>query len=362
MRRIVTGLVGSLLLFAVAATANASESRQLGEASKQAASNAKQSGTGSGQSTPGSAQSVTNLKRFTSAEGRFTVLMPGTPTPSTDQVAVGSGQSAQTTPLYEFILTVGDGNVGYMVGYNDFPAGVAIDSPEAVLERGRNGAVSNKTLLTDTAVNLNGVPGRAFTYRDPDGGTFAQRDYFAGRRLYQLISFAAKGYTATDLDAFMNSFTITDVSGMQEFDSVEGRFSILMPGTPKAGSQQVALTNDTPPRTTTLYNFTVSLENDNIAYTVIYDDFPPDLANDAPEAVLERARDAAVEGKTLLTDTAVNLNGVPGRAYTCRDSDGTLFDVHQYLAGRRLYVLMIVSNKNYTPKDRDAFMNSFTIK
>ncbi len=362
MRRIVMGLVGSLLLFAAAATANASELRQLGQASKQAASNAKQSTAGSGQNAAGAGQSVTTLKRFTSADGRFTVLMPGTPTPSTDQVAVGSGSSAGTTPLYEFILTVGDGNVGYMVGYNDFPADVAVDSPAGVLERGRNGAVGTKTLLTDTPVSLNGVPGRAFTYRDTDGSTFDQREYFAGRRLYQLIIFAAKGYTATDRDAFMNSFTITDVSDMQEFDSAEGRFSILMPGTPKADSEQVALTNDTPARNATLYYFAVSQQNDNISYMVLYNDYPPDLANDAPEAVLQRARDGATQGKTLLTDTPVVLNGVPGRAYSYRDSDGTTFDVHQYLAGRRLYDVMIVTNKNYTAKDRDAFMNSFTIR
>ncbi|HYB60573.1 MAG TPA: hypothetical protein VEH50_03750 [Methylomirabilota bacterium] len=355
MRRILIGLLGSALLCAVAATAGASESKQLGEASKQAATNAKQSSTGSG-------QSASRLKRFTSADGRFSVLMPGTPTASTDQVTIGSGDSARTAPLYEFILTVGDGNVGYMVSYNDYPPDVDVGAAQAVLERGRNGAVGSKTLLTDTPVELNGVPGRSFTYRDTDGGTFAQREYFAGRRLYQLITFAAKGYTVTDLDAFMNSFTITDVSDMQEFDSAEGRFSILMPGVPKADSQQVALTNDTPARTATLYYFVVSQQNDNISYMVLYNDYPPDLANDAPEAVLQRARDGATEGKTLLTDTAVSLNGVPGRAYTYRDSDGTTFDVHQYLAGRRLYDVMVVTNKNYTAADRDAFMNSFVIK
>ena len=78
--------------------------------------------------------------------------------------------------------------------------------------------------------------------------------------------------------------------------------------------------------------------------------------------MLERFRDGAVSGKTLLTDEAINLNGVPGRAFTSRDKDGWLYDVHQFFVNKRLYQLIIVTNKDYTATYRDAFMNSFQIK
>jgi hypothetical protein len=53
---------------------------------------------------------------------------------------------------------------------------------------------------------------------------------------------------------------------------------------------------------------------------------------------------------------------VPGRAFTSRDKDGWLYDVHQFFVNKRLYQLIIVTNKDYTATYRDAFMNSFQIK
>jgi hypothetical protein len=73
----------------------------------------------------------------------------------------------------------------------------------------RDGASAGKTLLTDAVIQLNGVPGRAFSYRDSDGDNFDERAFFWGRRLYQILIVTAKNYTASDHDAFMNSFTIT---------------------------------------------------------------------------------------------------------------------------------------------------------
>ena len=56
------------------------------------------------------------------------------------------------------------------------------------------------------------------------------------------------------------------------------------------------------------------------------------------------------------------LNGVPGRAFVCRNDEGLLFDSHIYFVNHRLYQVLIVTKKDYPAKYRDAFMNSFAIR
>ena len=65
---------------------------------------------------------------------------------------------------------------------------------------------------------------------------------------------------------------------------------------------------------------------------------------------------------TLISDTPIMLNGVPGRAFTCQNPDGFVFDSHIYFVNHRLYQVLIVTNKDYPAKYRDAFVNSFAIR
>ena len=55
----------------------------------------------------------------------------------------------------------------------------------------------------------------------------------------------------------------------------------------------------------------VELENKNVSYMLMYNDYPPDVANLTADVMLERFRDGAVSGKTLLSDEVISLNGVP---------------------------------------------------
>jgi hypothetical protein len=409
MRRTLIGLLGSMLLFAFVANARAARSGQLDTASKQAATKAKQAGSGSGQgssggagpSGPAAAPAPTNsiLKPYSSVGGRFSVLMPGTPTTSSQPVAVNPNDSTQTMPLYSFSAATDSDNVAYMVFYNDYPPGVATDEPSAVLGRARDGIANGKTLISDTAIDMNGIPGRAFLVRGPDGFSYDVRQYFTARRLYQVMIVTTQGYTAKYRDPFMNSFIIGDQtlksggvamatpapaaapavraetgpvaatpatpvatsSDLKPFSSAAGRFNILMPGTPEAGVNPEPLTDDPQGRSINMYSFTLSVQNDNVAYLVSYNDYPPDVANDAPDAVMQRVRDGASSGKTLLTDTAIQQRGVAGRAFTYRDSDGNNFDEREFFVNHRLYQLLVVTAPNYTANDRDAFLNSFTI-
>jgi hypothetical protein len=145
---------------------------------------------------------------------------------------------------------------------------------------------------------------------------------------------------------------------MQLYTSTDGRFSVLFPGAPSPSNQSIQLKNG---ETTTLYEFSADAENGNASYIVMYNDYAPDVVADGPQALLQRTEAGAVAGKTRLSDTVIDLHGVPGRAYTAVDSDGYNYSVHEFLAGTRFYQLIVTTSKGYTASQLDQFMNSFNI-
>ena len=115
------------------------------------------------------------------------------------------------------------------------------------------------------------------------------------------------------------------------------------------------------------YNFD-SFDN-GTSYLVTYIDYAPDVVGPSPQAFLQRDEDFKVNGKTLLTDAAGYLNGAPGRAFTFTgvyaDGSSRSCNVHEFLAGTRLYTLTVLSPpiplKGDTATQADQFMNSFRI-
>jgi len=145
---------------------------------------------------------------------------------------------------------------------------------------------------------------------------------------------------------------------MQPYSSTEGRFSVQFPaGDIKHDTEPVTLQGSD---TSTLYEFWVEASDGNVSYLVMYNDYPPAYANDGADAVLGRTRDGAMKGKTLLSDIAINLNGVPGREFTAKD-DKWNYTVRQFLKGKRLYQLIIVSNPSHPATQISDFLNSFKI-
>jgi predicted Zn-dependent protease len=93
---------------------------------------------------------------------------------------------------------------------------------------------------------------------------------------------------------------------------------------------------------------------------VMYNDYAAGQAAGDPQTVLAKTRDGAVKGKTLLSDKVISLNGVPGREFTAKD-DNWNYTVRQYLQGKRLFQLIIVSNAANPATQTSAFLNSFKI-
>ena len=148
------------------------------------------------------------------------------------------------------------------------------------------------------------------------------------------------------------------VTGMQAFTSAEGMFSVELPGNPKQAAKPFSLLGGGE---STLHQFWVDLDSDNITYMVIYNDYPADYASAAPQELLETMRDGVVRDKTLTSDVPMDLFGVPGRAFTALDKDGWQYAVHQFLDGTRLYQLIVVNNKEHPAPRTEQFMNSFRI-
>ena len=151
---------------------------------------------------------------------------------------------------------------------------------------------------------------------------------------------------------------------MQPFTSADGRFSVLFPGTPQQSSRTIHLENG---ETTMAYRF-ASADN-GTSYVVTYADYQPDVGGPSPQVFLQGNENFAVNGKRLLTDAAISLDGVPGRAFTFTGSyaDGSTrsCNVHEFLAGTRLYTLTVLSPpfplKGDTATQAGQFMNSFRI-
>jgi hypothetical protein len=143
---------------------------------------------------------------------------------------------------------------------------------------------------------------------------------------------------------------------MQSFASTAGRFSILFPATPQQSSQPIWQTSG---ETTTVYKF--SADEGNANYTVEYADYDPASVGASPQAFLQGGENSALAGKTPLTDAAIDLDGIPGRAFTFADADGFSFSIHEFLAETRSYRLIVIARKGYTAAQADQFMNSFKI-
>lgn len=146
---------------------------------------------------------------------------------------------------------------------------------------------------------------------------------------------------------------------MQSFTSETGHFSAVFPGAPTQTSEVINLKNG---ETTTLYEFVAESDNGNTSYIVMYNDYQPDVIGGAPQALLQRTEGGAVAGKTLLSDTVIDLHGVPGRAYSAEDAQGWHYEVHEYLSGARFYQLIVTTAKGHTPTQIDEFMSSFHIQ
>jgi hypothetical protein len=144
-------------------------------------------------------------------------------------------------------------------------------------------------------------------------------------------------------------------AGMQPFTSVDGRFSVLFPGTPQQSSEQIHLEGG---KVLIAQMFSATTDNGNISYNLWYFDFPTTLS---PQVALQRVEKAEVADRTLVKDKPIDLDGVPGRSFVAFDSNGTAHVVHEFLAGNRMYEMEVITMSGLLAIHTGPFQNSFRI-
>ncbi len=145
------------------------------------------------------------MQPYSSDDGRFSVQFPsGEVRHDTESVKLRDNASST---LNEFWVAEADGNVSYMVIYNDYPPNYTGGDPQSFLANTRDGAVKGDTLVSDIAISLNGIPGREFSTKD-DKWNYTMRQFLKGNRLYQLIIVSNPDHPATQISDFLNSFRI----------------------------------------------------------------------------------------------------------------------------------------------------------
>jgi hypothetical protein len=150
--------------------------------------------------------------------------------------------------------------------------------------------------------------------------------------------------------------TPVDAAGWAHFNSVGGRFSVLMPEIPE---EKVETTpSDHGPYTTHLF----IVRDEKNVYLIGWVDYDASF-NFNRQAELEANRDNFVKGvKATLTNTrAMNLDGFSALEFTADTTDRT-FKSRVYMVGRRPYQIVI----GYPKGEEDVeltkrFFNSFKV-
>ena len=148
-----------------------------------------------------------NFTEYTSAAGRFKVLVPGTPRVSKEEKPAG-----QT-----FLYTVEQPSGRYVVAYLDLKTepGEGADKARERLEKARDGAVGSVggKVLADKPITLAGkYPGRDVTIELPGKEDLVRdRMYLVNGRFYQVTATGRKWWVeSADTQKFLGSFRLVE--------------------------------------------------------------------------------------------------------------------------------------------------------
>lgn len=146
--------------------------------------------------------------KYSSAEGRYNVLLPAQPTITSQDATAATGEKFK-----QYMAATHDDQNVYMIGYFDYTPSMTFSFDEA-----RNGMLKaiNGTLVAESAISLGGRPGRDLKVaaKSPDGMDFIVRAryYDMGGRVYVLQIITRKtneaaAYSDT-ASRFLDSFEV----------------------------------------------------------------------------------------------------------------------------------------------------------
>ncbi|MDZ7965735.1 MAG: hypothetical protein RM368_12290 [Nostoc sp. DedSLP03] len=150
-------------------------------------------------------------KLYTAPDGRFTILMPGSPNRNTENQKTYMGEIT----LEIFIAQPPKQQVAYIVAYNDFPYNYGeMADPQAVLNNARDMALktTKSNLISQRNIrSYNNHPGKEIQYINSGGKITISRMYVAEGRLYQVMAITTKKQQKTlakTITGYLNSFNV----------------------------------------------------------------------------------------------------------------------------------------------------------
>lgn len=152
------------------------------------------------------AQSV--WKEFSSSNGNFSILMPGTP--AEERQTIDTEVGPINVQLFQVLR---EGEAGYVVGYADLPKNI-IQTPQDVEEffggtiRGIVNSLQGR-LLSQRNVKLGNYPGREIKIQAAQGVMVSSRIYLVNQRFYQILVLTAQEQNLSkSIQGFLNSFRL----------------------------------------------------------------------------------------------------------------------------------------------------------
>ena len=142
--------------------------------------------------------------KFTSENGRFSVMMPEIPPEKTET------QESSNGPYTTHLFVVKDTTSVYLIGFVDYDPSFNFNR-QAELEANRDNFVKgiSATLLSSKATVIDGYSALEFTAETADR-IFKSRVFMVGRRPYQLVIGSPKGMDdSASVERFFNSFKVS---------------------------------------------------------------------------------------------------------------------------------------------------------
>ena len=158
------------------------------------------------------AQAQSIWKPFSSQDGGFRVLMPGTPTQEKRTTKTNFG----SLPVNVFSV-IRENEAGYLVSYLDFPRDIALNSRElnqslsAIATGFAQG--SGGKLVSQRNIRLGNFPGREIRLQFEQGVIGRGRLYLINKRMYVVMAITNKErYLTKSIEGFLNSFQLVNNS------------------------------------------------------------------------------------------------------------------------------------------------------
>lgn len=317
---------------------------------------------------------------FTSAQGGFSIDMPGQPEAST-QPSSGGATS--------YVFSASKDGRSYMASYTDLPASASGFTPKQLLDSTRDGAATSSggELVEEQEITLGQYPGRDFTLNvELLKNSIRQRAFLVGPRLYQIVTTGpGDDVNSADADRFFNSFRLAGMDGTsrptaaptrqvagrtptasggggtsggdwQTYRSPDGKFSVDMPGQPQESTQPV----DAGMGPMDLH--TLGFGTTNGAYTVIYADLPDAALQAGAAPVLEGALNGVAGQNAVQNQENVTVQGNPGIAGEF-EAPGTGYTRYAaILVQNRLYqIITLTPDKSTNAEGTQRFFSSFKL-